>query len=221
MDLEPKNERAISYLERVKLDDGTYVIKLPITSANEVIYDLETGETIHQIFHDALRAVQAESYTLLEDFATLVGKIAGLVDDNIDGHHIYRDNMKTNDNITVEYGKFVPGSVSNGTEDKLCFQLKNPLVLKDKPIKLQFKDMKHVVGDFNFRVRITFNALDDEPIWVDYTDYYMEGRFMPLTVDYASKKQAGVDWAINFKFEATRVTDIGNIELVDFMILHL
>jgi hypothetical protein len=221
MELNPKNERAVSYLERVKLDDGTYVIKLPITSANEVIYNLETGETIHQIFNDAIRAVQAESYTLLEDFATLVGKIAGLVDDNINGHHIYRDNMKTNELINVTAGRFVPGSVGNGGESKLCFELKKPIVLDHKPIKVQFKDMKHVVGDFNINIKITFNALDDEPIWVDYTDYYNEEKFLSLTVDYMAKKQAGVNWAINFKFEAERVTDIGNIEVVDFIILHL
>ena len=221
VDPNPKYEKAISYLERVKLDDGSYVIKLPITSANEVIYNLETGETIHQIFNDALRAVQAESYTLLEDFAILVSKIAGLVDDNIVGHHIYRDNMKTNELITVQSGRFAPGSVSNGTEKKLAFHMKNPIVLKDKPIKLQLKTINNIIGDFNINIKVTFNALDDEPMWIDYTDYYNEGRFIPLTVDYMSRKQQDIPWAINFIFEAERVTDIGSIEIVDFMVLHL
>ena len=158
-------QRAISFLERVKLDDGTYVIKLPITTADQVIYDMESGETIHQIFNDALRAVTAESYTLLEDFAVLVGKIAGLVDDNVFGNHIFRDNMKTDELIKVISGKFIPGCVTNGTETMLSFTLKNPIEFENKPIKFQLRDMKNVVGEFNYRLKVTFNALDDEPVF--------------------------------------------------------
>lgn len=213
------NERAISYLERIKLEDGSYVIKFPITTAKEVILNTETGETVEQIFNNVVRAVEAESYTLLEDFATLVGKIAGLVDDNINGNHIFRDNMKTDELITIIDGRFIPGSVSNGTSNALSYTMKEPIIFKNKPIKFQLKDIKHIVGDFDINVKVTFNALDDVPTWLDYTEAYLNEEFVSLTEAY--KKQEGIDWAINFIFEARRIGDVGSIEIVDYMILHL
>lgn len=213
------NERAISYLERVKLEDGTYVIKFPITTAREVILNHETGETVEQIFNNVVRAVEAESYTLLEDFATLVGKIAGLVDDNINANHIFRDNMKTDDLIAVSSGRFQSGSISNSSANKLSYTMKDPIIVENKPIKFQLKDIKHVTGDFDYRVLVTFNALDEEPTWLDYTEKYLNGEFITLNVDYV--KNGNNKWAINFIFEATRVGDIGNIEIVDYMVLHL
>lgn len=212
-------ERAISYLERIKQEDGSYVIKFPITTAKEVILNTETGETVEEIFNNVVRAVEAESYTLLEDFATLVGKIAGLVDDNINANHIFRDNMKTDELITLLYGRFQPGSVSNGTVEKLSYTMKKPLVMKNKPIKFQLKDMKNVTGEFNYNVKVTFNALDENPTWLDYTDDYLNENFITLTNAY--KKEDGKDWAINFIFEAERVGDVGTIEVVDYMVLHL
>lgn len=217
----PILERAMAVVERVKLEDGNYVIKLPVTSAEQVIYDLETGETIHEIFNNALRAVLAESYTLLEDFATLVGKIAGLVDDNIDAHHIFRDNMKYDNLINLQNGRFQPGSISNGTEDKLVFSMKNPIVLKNKPVKFELKSINNIIGNINIKVRMTFNALDDEPIWIEYTDHYNNELFLPLTADVAARKQDGVDWAINFVFEAERLDPQSSIEVVDYIVLHL
>lgn len=212
-------ERAISYLERIKQEDGSYVIKFPITTAKEVILNTETGETVEEIFNNVVRAVEAESYTLLEDFATLVGKIAGLVDDNINANHIFRDNMKTDELITLLYGRFQPGSVSNGTVEKLSYTMKKPLVMKNKPIKFQLKDMKNVTGEFNYNVKVTFNALDENPTWLDYTDDYLNENFITLTNAY--KKEDGKDWAINFIFEAERVGDVGTIEVIDYMVLHL
>lgn len=212
-------ERAISYLERIKQEDGSYVIKFPITTAKEVILNTETGETVEEIFNNVVRAVEAESYTLLEDFATLVGKIAGLVDDNINANHIFRDNMKTDELITLLYGRFQPGSVSNGTVEKLSYTMKKPLVMKNKPIKFQLKDMKNVTGEFNYNVKVTFNALDENPTWLDYTDDYLNENFITLTNAY--EKEDGKDWAINFIFEAERVGDVGTIEVVDYMVLHL
>lgn len=212
-------EKAISYLERIKLEDGNYVIKFPITTAKEVILNIETGETVEEIFNNVVRQVEAESYTLLEDFATLVGKVAGLVDDNINANHIFRDNMKTDDLITVIYGRFQPGSVSNGSVDKLSYTMKNPIIVKDKPIKMQLKDIKNVNGTFNYSVKMTFNALDTNPTWLDCTDAYKNGDFVSLTKSY--EKEDGKDWALNFIFEADRTSDTGTIEVVDYMLLHI
>lgn len=212
-------ERAISYLEHIKLEDGSYVIKFPITTAKEVILNIETGETVEQVFNNVVRQVEAESYTLLEDFATLVGKIAGLVDDNINSNHIFRDNMKTDDLITVLFGRFQPGSVSNGTDAKLSYTMKQPLVLKDKPIKMQLKDIVNVSGDFKYDVKMTFNALDTNPTWLDCTEAYKNQEFVNLTEAY--QKEDGKDWAINFIFTAERTGTTGTIEVVDYMLLHL
>ena len=67
----------------------------------------------------------------------------------------------------------------------------------------------------------SFNALDDEPIWIEYTDHYNNELFLPLTADVAARKQDGVDWAINFVFEAERLDPQSSIEVVDYIVLHL
>lgn len=213
------NKRAISYLEHIKLEDGSYVIKFPITTAKEVILNTETGETVEQVFSNVVRQVEAESYTLLEDFATLVGKIAGLVDDNLNTNHIFRDNMKNDELIDILFGRFQPGSVSNGTDAKLSYTMKKPLVVKDKPIKMQLKDIINISGDFKYDVKMTFNALDTSPTWLDCTEAYKNNEFVSLTEAY--EKEDDKDWALNFIFTAERTSATGTIEVVDYMLLHL
>ena len=51
-------EKAISVLQRVKQEDGTYVIYLPITTTKEVIANEETGESMADILNNIIRVVQ-------------------------------------------------------------------------------------------------------------------------------------------------------------------
>ena len=125
-------ERAISVLQRVKQEDVSYVIYLPITTTKEVIANEETGESMADILNNIIRVVQSESYTLLEDFATIVGKLAGLLDENIIAHHVYRDNMKTSDGITINNGMFVPGTVNSTSDGLLSHELFGSLGSEDR-----------------------------------------------------------------------------------------
>lgn len=211
-------ERAISVLQRVKQEDGTYVIYLPVTTTKEVIANTETGESMADILNNIIRVVQSESYTLLEDFATVVGKLAGLVDENFTANHIYRDNMKTADGLNINTGLFVPGSVSSTSDGILSFSLANPIVLDDKPLKFQLKDIKNITGNFNTTVRVTFNALDAVPTWIDITDHYNNNLFYSVG---KLEKDPNTDWAINVSIQANRTSAEGIYEVSDLMILHI
>lgn len=210
--------KAISVLQRIKQEDGSYVIYLPITTTKEVIANEETGESMADILNNVIRVVQSESYTLLEDFATLVGKIAGLVDENITANHIYRDNMKTADGIKINNGIFTPGSITSTSDGVISYSLSSPLVLEDKPLKFQLKDIKNITGDFNISLKVTFNALDSSPTWIDISDYYKNDLFYSVG---KLDKDPNRNWAINFVFQASRTSSEGSLEVSDFMILHI
>lgn len=84
---------------------------------------------------------------------------------------------------------------------------------------MQLKDIKNVNGTFNYSVKMTFNALDTNPTWLDCTDAYKNGDFVSLIKSY--EKEEGKDWALNFIFEADRTSETGTIEVVDYMLLHI
>lgn len=211
-------EKAISILQRIKQEDGSYVIYLPITTTKEVIANEETGESMADILDNVIRVVQSESYTLLEDFATIVGKLAGLIDENIITHHVYRDNMKTEDNIRISDGVFTPGTITNNSDGMLTYTLSTPIELEDKPLKFQFKDIKNITGDFNYSLSVTFNALDAVPTWIDITNYYKNNLFYSVG---KLEKDPNNKWAMNFLFQASRTGATGSFEVSDFMILHI
>ena len=211
-------EKAISILQRIKQEDGSYVIYFPITSTKEVIANEETGESMADILNNVIRVVQSESYTLLEDFATIVGKLAGLIDENIIAHHVYRDNMKTEDNIRISDGVFTPGTITNNSDGMLTYTLSTPIELEDKPLKFQFKDIKNITGDFNYSLSVTFNALDAVPTWIDITNYYKNNLFYSVG---KLEKDPNNKWAMNFLFQASRTGATGSFEVSDFMILHI
>ena len=211
-------EKAISILQRIKQEDGSYVIYLPITTTKEVIANEETGESMADILNNVIRVVQSESYTLLEDFATIVGKLAGLIDENIIAHHVYRDNMKTEDNIRISDGVFTPGTITNNSDGMLTYTLSTPIELEDKPLKFQFKDIKNITGDFNYSLSVTFNALDAVPTWIDITNYYKNNLFYSVG---KLEKDPNNKWAMNFLFQASRTGATGSFEVSDFMILHI
>ena len=211
-------EKAISILQRIKQEDGSYVIYFPITSTKEVIANEETGESMADILDNVIRVVQSESYTLLEDFATIVGKLAGLIDENIIAHHVYRDNMKTEDNIRISDGVFTPGTITNNSDGMLTYTLSTPIELEDKPLKFQFKDIKNITGDFNYSLSVTFNALDAVPTWIDITNYYKNNLFYSVG---KLEKDPNTKWAMNFLFQASRTGATGSFEVSDFMILHI
>ena len=211
-------EKAISVLHRIKQEDGSYVIYLPITTTKEVIANEETGESMADILNNVIRVVQSESYTLLEDFATIVGKLAGLIDENIIAHHVYRDNMKTEDNIRISDGVFTPGTITNNSDGMLTYTLSTPIELEDKPLKFQFKDIKNITGDFNYSLSVTFNALDAVPTWIDITNYYKNNLFYSVG---KLEKDPNNKWAMNFLFQASRTGATGSFEVSDFMILHI
>ena len=211
-------EKEISVLHRIKQEDGSYVIYLPITTTKEVIANEETGESMADILNNVIRVVQSESYTLLEDFATIVGKLAGLIDENIIAHHVYRDNMKTEDNIRISDGVFTPGTITNNSDGMLTYTLSTPIELEDKPLKFQFKDIKNITGDFNYSLSVTFNALDAVPTWIDITNYYKNNLFYSVG---KLEKDPNNKWAMNFLFQASRTGATGSFEVSDFMILHI
>ena len=211
-------EKAISILQRIKQEDGSYVIYLPITTTKEVIANEETGESMADILNNIMRVVQSESYTLLEDFATIVGKLAGLTDENIIAHHVYRDNMKTEDNIRISDGVFTPGTITNNSDGMLTYTLSTPIELEDKPLKFQFKDIKNITGEFNYSLSVTFNALDTVPTWIDITNYYKNNLFYSVG---KLEKDPNNKWAMNFLFQASRTGATGSFEVSDFMILHI
>lgn len=189
--------RVISTLQRVKDVDGSYIITLPINTIEDVYVNLDTGETLVDLMNFVVGGVNDNKASIVEDMATVLSKIAGLIDDNLSLNHIHRENFKTDSNLIVTQGTFESGSVRAGNNQSYDFKFKNPVELKSKPEKFKLQHVIKYVGSPTLSCEITFNAKDSSPQWFDCASVLASNIY--ALVPAITNKEQGVPYAINIR----------------------
>lgn len=186
------NANAVSILQRTKQPNGEYIITLPINTSDEVLVNIQTGETLTD------RLIQINNYTMgiIEDLSSVILKVSAVLNDDLQLNYMYRDSFKSDEKLLITTGDFVPGSLSG---DIIEYQLQKSIISGRKPVMISIKDIKTKdVKPEEVQVLVTVNANDDEPSWLDCTEQYLNNQAItvPNVIDKDNKKP----WAINVKF---------------------
>lgn len=187
-----ENANAVSVLQRTRQQNGEYIITLPINTSDEVVTNLQTGETLT----DRLIDVNNYSMGIIEDLSTILLKMSVLLNGDLQLNHFYRNDFKNEDDLVVTTGDFVTGSLSG---EIIEYQLLKGIVTAKKPVMISIKDIKSLdVTVDDVQVLLTVNAKDDDPLWMDCTYEYLNKQ--SITVPYEIDKDAEKPWCINVKF---------------------
>ncbi len=147
--------KVVSVLQRVKNENNEYVVTLNYNTVDEVLDSLESGKTLRQI-NTEIRDTQEG---LLDDLATVIYNLAGLLDSKLELNQIYRENFRNLDNIKLTAGQFEQGSVKCLNGQSVHFSLINPKELRCEPKKFKLSHIIKFTGNPGITVDITFNAL--------------------------------------------------------------
>lgn len=208
----------ISALERVKDEDGNYVLILPVNTIEEVFINLETGERLSDVLNNLITKVDDARLSTIEDLSSTINKMSGLIDDRLTLNHIYRDNFKTNDNLNISSGNYSSGSIKISQGQSMDFKLKNPIKLNFTPTEFKVTQISKYLGAPNISCLITFNALDSTPQWYDCTDVLTTGLF--AKVPSIPNKEADKKYAINVRIRCT-CDSSSTFEIMDLSILYV
>ena len=204
------NANAVSILQRTKQPNGEYIITLPINTSDEVLVNIQTGETLTD------RLIQINNYTMgiIEDLSSVILKISAVLNDDLQLNYMYRDSFKTDEKLLITSGDFVSGSLSGNTIE---YELQKAIISSRKPVMISIKDIKSKdVESDEVQVLLTVNADDDEPYWIDCTEQYLNNQAItvPNIIDKDNKKP----WSINVKFI---FNCIESISISDLIISHI
>lgn len=203
--------KVVSVLQHVKNEDNEYVVTLNYNTVDEVLESLESGKTLRQI-NTELKDTQEG---LLDDLATVIHSLAGLLDNRLDLNQIYRENFKDLNNINLTAGQFEQGCIKCLSSQSIDFSLKNPKELRCEPKKFKLSHMIKFAGNPRVTVDITFNALDAEPLWFNANEAILNGSFFEIP-DIA--KDEGKPYAMNIRFHGI-CDNASTIEISDLMVL--
>ena len=206
-----EDANAVAVLQRTKQEDGSYIISLPVNTSDEVLTNLQSGETLT----DRLIELNNRSMGLLQDLSTIVLCLSPVLTEDLNLNHIYRENFKTDKNLVVTNGTFEPGSISG---NQVGYHLKQGIRTYKKPILVSVKDIKtpNLVSTNNVSVQVTANFEDEQPLWIDCTEEYLAGMDVNIPIDYV--KEEGKPWSINFKFN---MKSEETIIISDLIISHI
>lgn len=186
------NNAAVSVLQRTKQADGSYIITLPINTSDEVYTNIDEGE----VLSDRLLSIKNTESSMLDDMATLLLKMSPLVTGNLNLNHIFKDDFKTVNNISVTTGNHEPGALSG---ERIVYQLANGIKRDTRPRKITIKDIKNrevVEGEVSVYVSVNFE--DINVYWIDCTQEYLQQK--AINIPYLDGKEADKPWNINVKF---------------------
>lgn len=201
---------AVAVLQRTKQADGSYIISLPINTTDEVITNLQSGETLT----DRLIELNARSMGLLQDLSTIILYLSPVLTEDLNLNHIYRENFKTDDRLLISSGTFEPGSISGNEID---YQLKRGILSSKKPILVSIKDIKSSeLNTDNVNVYITANYEDTNPLWIECTEEYLLGT--DVTIPIAYEKEEGKPWSVNIRFQ---IVNNESVSISDLVIAHI
>ena len=202
---------AVAVLQRTKQEDGSYIISLPINTSDEVLTNLQSGETLT----DRLIELNNRSMGLLQDLSAIVLCLSPILTEDLNLNHIYRENFKSDNNLLITNGVFEPGSISG---NEISYQLKQGIRTFKKPILVSAKDIKSLkpADARNVSVQVTVNFEDSQPLWIDCTEEYLLGSDVNIPIEY--DKEDGKPWSINFRFNM-RSTEA--VVISDLIISHI
>lgn len=210
-------EKVVSSLLRVKDELGNYVTTLPINTLEEVIVNVETGKTLATLITEMVdEIVQSKEY-IIKDLVNVVCDIAPFTDLTRDSSHIYINNLKTKDGLTITKGAFEEGRLYTDDND-LEFSLTQPLSTEFLPSKVLIKTINKNVGNIAYEVQVTNNALDAEPVLENCSEAVKNGAYFTFT---NMTKQADTSWAIGLRFKATKSQSTDKIDIYHLSIARL
>lgn len=150
-----------------------------------------------------------------DDLATLVYNLAGLLDNNMEFSQLYRENFKTLDNINLISGYFEMGYIESN--DTLEFELFNPKILQSKPERFKLKHYIEMLGTVIVECAVTFNALDNNPYWINANDAITNGSFFNIP---EFVKEENKPYALNIKIKCDCKYN-SNIKISDLMVVFI
>lgn len=206
-------EQVKSILQHVKDVNGEYFIQLSYNTLDEVLESLESGKTLRQINSE----INDKQEGLLDDLATVVYNLAGLLDNRLELNHIYRENFKDESNLSITSGTFEQGSIKSANNESIDFQLKQPKELRLQPEKLKLSHMIKYTGNPNLSCQITFNALDTNPVWFDVNEALLSSSFFDIP---KISKEEGKPYALNIRIQGL-CDNSSTIEISDLMVLFI
>lgn len=211
-------QKIISALTRVKDDNGEYVLILPINTVEDVLVNLETGENLADLIQNIIKETDDTRLTVIEDLASVVNTLAGLIDVKLPLNHIYRENFKNTNNILKTTGTFFEGGVKALQNQNIDFKFINPIDLKSKPDKFKITHISKYLGNPAITCLITFNAKDTKPAWFDCVEVFSSGLF--AEVPEIPNKEVNKPYSLNIQFKCT-CNSSSTFEINDLSILHV
>ena len=206
-------EQVKSILQHVKDANGEYFIQLSYNTFDEVLESLESGKTLRQINSE----INDKQEGLLDDLATTVYNLAGLLDNRLELNHIYRENFKDESNLSIIAGTFEQGSIKAVNNESIEFQLKQPKELRLQPEKFKLSHMIKYTGKPNISCQITFNALDTAPVWFDANEALLSNSFFDIP---KISKEEGKPYALNIRLQGL-CDNSSTVEISDLMVLFI
>ena len=210
-------QKIISALERVKDANGDYVLILPVNTVAEVFISLETGVRLSDVLNKMIVKVDDARLSTIEDLSNTINKLSGLIDDKLMLNHIYRDNFKTKDNLSITSGTYSSGSIKIAQGQSMDFKLKNPITLSFVPTDFKVTQISKYLGSPSISCLITFNALDSNPQWYDCTKVLTTGSF--AKVPAIPNKEEDKAYAINVRIRCT-CNGSSTFEIMDLSVLY-
>lgn len=212
-------QQIISALQRVREDrNGEYTLVLPINTVEDVFVSLKSGVRLSALLQDIIEDVDDTKLTLVEDMSTVINNLAGLIDSRLPLNHLYRENLKTSEHVSITEGTFTQGSIKATQDEKVDFKLKSPIELNYLPEKFKLTQMSKYVGNPEITYLITFNANDTKPAWYDCTASVASGLF--TNVPKIENKEPNKPYAINLRVKAA-CDSSSTYEIMEFSILHV
>lgn len=205
-------------LQRVKDSKGNYVVTLPVNTVEEVYVNLETGETLSDLLGLVVGEMNDNKATIVEDLASVLAALTGILDLNLSLNHIYRENFKNDNNLNILSGNFESGCIRAENNQKVDMSFKNPYTIANTPEKFKFSHVMKYIGSPELTCQITFNALDSSPKWFDCGAVFASGSY--ATVPKIENKEKDIPFAINIKLTGT-CNETSTLEISDITVIQV
>jgi len=98
-------------LQRYKLENGDYVIVLPINTTDEVFVDVQNNKNLTQELDEINLTININRDTVLEDNITILKSLSSFIPKPFKLNHIYCINMYTTNYVNVSSGTYIPGKL--------------------------------------------------------------------------------------------------------------
>lgn len=96
---------------RMKMEDGSYAVILPINTTDEVFIDLLNKKTLTEELGTMNLTITNNSDTVIEDLLTLTKNLYSSIQKPLTLKHISIEDMVTGSELTITSGAFIPGKI--------------------------------------------------------------------------------------------------------------